>query len=182
MRKLTILVDMDGTIEDLLSVWVKRLNSQFGRNVKIEDITSWDMSLAYPGLTDDELQGPTYDDSIWEEVQPIKDASLVLEKLKNKGHDIIIVTASPYQSLDSKMRNHLFKYFPFIKWRDVIITSHKELVSGDVLIDDGLHNILNTNAIRVLFDAPYNRDVDDEKNKIHRVYNWLEIEKLIDTF
>lgn len=33
MKKLTILIDMDDTLEDLLGAWVSYLNTQYGTNV-----------------------------------------------------------------------------------------------------------------------------------------------------
>ena len=39
MKLLTILVDMDDTIEHLLKAWVEYLNERHGTTVKHEDIT-----------------------------------------------------------------------------------------------------------------------------------------------
>ena len=44
MKKLTILIDMDDTLEDLLGAWVSYLNTQYGTNVHKEDIRQWDIS------------------------------------------------------------------------------------------------------------------------------------------
>lgn len=40
MKKLTILIDMDDTLEDLLGAWVSYLNTQYGTNVHKEDTGS----------------------------------------------------------------------------------------------------------------------------------------------
>ena len=45
---------------------------------------------------------------------------------------------------------------------------------GDILIDDCLDNILNFSRGRILFDYPYNREVDDLTNFITRVHNWQQ--------
>ena len=50
MKKLTILVDMDDTIEQLLKAWIAAVNSKFGTAVTYDDIKSWDVSEAFPGL------------------------------------------------------------------------------------------------------------------------------------
>lgn len=39
------------------------------------------------------------------------------------------------------MEDLLFRWFPFITWDQVIITSRKQFIKGDVLIDDGIHNL-----------------------------------------
>ena len=43
MAKLTVLIDMDDVIEDLLGAWVQALNTKFGTDVKAEDISSWEI-------------------------------------------------------------------------------------------------------------------------------------------
>ncbi len=71
---------------------------------------------------------------------------------------------------------------PEIPWSHVIVTSNKSLVKGDVLVDDGLHNLYEGSYIKVLFDKPWNREVDKDKltDIIHRIHNWDEIVKLIE--
>ena len=50
MKALTVLIDMDDTLEDLCSEWVKYLNNKHGTSVKHSDITDWDMTKAFPSL------------------------------------------------------------------------------------------------------------------------------------
>ena len=57
MKKLTILVDMDDTIENLSEAWVSYLNSRYGTNVSVSDISSWDISQAFPTLSKTEVYG-----------------------------------------------------------------------------------------------------------------------------
>lgn len=179
-KPLTIFVDMDGTIELLLAAWLPRLNEKYHRNLTLDDIHDWNIGLAYEGLTEEEIMAPTFDDTIWSEIQPIPDAAEVLQRLKAKGHHIYIVTATPYQSIRAKMDDLLFRYFPFLSWNDVIIMQRKQLLTGDVMIDDAVHNLEGGNYKKILFDAPYNRDYDAEANGMMRVKGWLEVEKIIE--
>lgn len=55
------------------------------------------------------------------------------------------------------MDNVLFRYFPMFTWDDVIITAHKQLINGDVLVDDGVHNLVGGSYEKLLMDAPHNR-------------------------
>lgn len=179
MRKLCILVDMDGTIEDILSVWVKRANQKFHRDVKKEEITNWDVVKAYPGIPKKEVLGILNDGSIWSEVKPIEGAAEAIKSFIDDGHKVYIVTASNYETLPQKMDDLLFQNFPFISWYDVIVTHNKQMLKADVLIDDAVHNMIGGSYAKILLDAPYNRDVDDKKNDIVRVKNWKEIKKEI---
>ena len=77
------------------------------------------------------------------------------------------------------MEKVIFKYFPFLSWENVIITSNKEMIKGDVLIDDGIHNLLNADYKKILMTAPYNRAFPAEENGMIRVSSWSEIYKVI---
>lgn len=174
MKRLTILVDMDDTIEDLLGAWVSYLNTKYGTSVQKDEVTQWDISQAFPMLNKTQVYEPLYLDSFWRSVKPIDGAAETLQKLMANGHRVLIVTTSAYQTLYTKMEEVLFRYFPFLTWNDVIITSHKQLVNGDVLVDDGTHNLEGGKYLRLLMDAPHNRAYNAEKNGMIRVYNWNE--------
>ena len=47
---MTILVDMDDTMEQLLEALVSRANERFGRNAAVEDVTDWSIVCAFPGI------------------------------------------------------------------------------------------------------------------------------------
>ncbi|MBO5639771.1 MAG: hypothetical protein J5916_07690 [Oscillospiraceae bacterium] len=61
----------------------------------------------------------------------------------------------------------------------MIITSRKQLIRGDVLIDDGIHNLEGGAYIKILMTAPHNRNYDAEANGMIRAHHWAEIEEII---
>lgn len=174
MKNLTVLVDMDDTIEGLLTAWVDYLNTHHGTSVKKDDVTEWDVSLFFPEIPQSQVYAPLHEDDFWKTVKPFEDAAKYLQKLKDNGHRVLIVTTSGYRTLKSKMDNVLFRYFPMFTWDDVIITAHKQLVNGDVLVDDGVHNLVGGSYEKLLMDAPHNRKFNAEANGITRVMNWSE--------
>ena len=147
---MTILVDMDDTIEQLLKEWIRSVNEKFGRAATVDEVTSWNVAAVYPGLS-------------WEDV-----------------YMVTVVTATYFESVPEKMRDLLFKYFPFLSWDQVIITSRKQLIKGDVLIDDGIHNLEGGDYAKILVTAPHNKDYDAEANGMIRVNNWDEILEAIE--
>lgn len=179
MRKLTILVDMDDTIENLLVEWVRVLNETHGRNVALDDIREWDIKKAYPGLRDADVYAPLYADSIWGSVMPRADAIVYLYKLYKDGHLIYITTSSNYKTLAAKMDRLLFRWFPFIDWSHVIVATKKQMLRGDVMVDDGPHNLVGGDYVRILMTAPHNRDYDAVSNGMQRVSNWAEVYEII---
>lgn len=55
MKKLTILFDADDTVENLSDCWIAMLNERYGTSVTPEDVHSWDISLAFPTLTKEQV-------------------------------------------------------------------------------------------------------------------------------
>ena len=63
----------------------------------------------------------------------------------------------------------------------MIITGRKQMIRGDVLIDDGIHNLEGGEYRKILFTAPYNRDYNAEANGMIRVNTWEEAVRVIDS-
>ena len=177
---LTILVDMDDTIEQLLKAWVSRANEKFGRSVTLDEITDWNVAAPYPGISREDIYGVTYEKGFWESIEPMPGAAEALKHFMDEGHDVYIVTATEPEHVEEKMKGLLFRYFPFISWRQVIITSCKQLIRGDVLIDDGIHNLEGGEYKKIMFTAPHNRFYDAEANGMIRVNTWDEVVEIID--
>lgn len=172
---MTILVDMDDVLEQLVVGWVQYVNERFGTSTTAQDVCQWDMSKAFPTLTHAQVYSAINDDALWDYVHPMPGAAETLQKLTEDGHQIFIVTATGYQTLRAKMEKVLFRYFPFLQWHQVIITEHKQMIQGDVLIDDGPHNLAGGQYRKLLFDAGHNRNFDEASIGAVRVHNWNEV-------
>lgn len=179
MKKLTILVDMDDTIELLTDAWLDWLNAKHGTHVTKDDIHSWNFAAAFPTLTEDEAYAPIYIDEFWDHVEPMPWAFEILCRLRAEGHEVYIVTSSTYQTIPAKMEKVLFQYFPFIHWDHVIVAPKKQMILGDVLIDDAPHNLDGFDGLKILMDAPHNRSYDAKKNGMFRVDNWRMVYDLV---
>lgn len=71
MKKLTILFDADDTVENLSDCWIAMLNERYGTSVTPEDVHGWDISLAFPTLTKEQVFGALHDDELWRRITPI---------------------------------------------------------------------------------------------------------------
>ena len=174
-----VLTDADEVLENLSEVWIGLLNETYGTQVKIEDVLDWDMCKAFPTLTREQVYGMEFNEEIYERLRPLDGAAECLQKILAKGHELYVVTDTPYQILKPKMEKVLLKYFPFLTWKNFIITSNKKLIAGDVLIDDGLHNLIGAPYKKILKTAPWNKDFDAEANGMIRVKDWKEIEEAL---
>ncbi|MBQ8904569.1 MAG: HAD hydrolase-like protein [Oscillospiraceae bacterium] len=176
---MTILVDMDDTIENLTEAWINYANNRFGTAINAADVTTWDPSEAFPSVSHEEMYALLLEDELYETVEPFEGTAYYLQKLISEGHEIFIVTNSPYQVMKAKMEMVLFRHFPFIDWKHVIITGSKPLIKGDVLVDDGIHNLLGGDYAKLLFTAPHNRSFDSDGNGMVRVNCWREVYEVI---
>ena len=174
MRKLTILVDMDDVLNNLIERWVEELNILSGTSVAYEDITDWDITLFYPTLTTEQTYSPLQSSEFWSSLSTLPGSVETLKRLMDDGHTIRIVTASHYKDLATKME-WLFKYYPFLGWNSVIVAHDKKLIQGDILIDDAPHNLVGGSYNKILFSSPHNLEYDATANDMSRVNNWAEV-------
>lgn len=189
MEKIKVAVDMDNTIEDLVTPWLDILNREYGLHYTLDDIKYFDMEKSIPELTHEQLYSPLYDTNLFDLVKPYADAQYWLEQLNNDPRfEVYIATNTHYKNVSSKMEKILFKYFPYLNWRQLICIRHKQLLNVDVLIDDGYHNLLGGSYDKILFDMPYNRHDEAEpivnhnydKSTIKRATNWGQIFNYLD--
>ncbi|MBO7361077.1 MAG: hypothetical protein J6V48_08105 [Clostridia bacterium] len=175
-----ILVDMDDTIERLLDAWLKVANERYGTDVAYDDVRSWNVTEAFPGLTPEQIYGLPKEPGFWKNVKPMPGAPEALKRFIDAGHEVYVVTATQFCVVPEKMTEVLFRYFPFLTQKQVIITYNKQMIKGDVLIDDGPHNLEGGDYIKILMTAPHNRSYDAEAHGMIRVGSWPEIESVIE--
>lgn len=176
---MTILIDMDDVLEDLVSGWVYYINDRFGTHVRPQDVKDWNMALAFPDLTPEQVYSAVTDDKLWSYVKPFDQAVTYTKRLIDDGHTLYVVTASHYKTLSTKMETVLFRYFPHIGWDRVIVTENKHLIKGDVLIDDGPHNLSGGDYRKILFDANHNHGFDEKSIGAVRAYGWQDVYRII---
>ncbi len=177
---MTILVDMDDTIEQLLKAWIRRINEKYGYSVTLDQITDWNVAAPYPGLTHHQVYNVLHEPGFWKTVEPIPGAAEGLKHFLEQGHEVFIVTATQREHLQEKMDDVLFRYFPFLTWEQVIITGKKQMINGDVLIDDGIHNLEGGAYQKILFSAPHNRSYDAPAHGMIRADSWEDVVAIID--
>lgn len=178
MTHLRILFDADDVAETLLEGWVSTLNERYGTSVSVDDVTDWDISLAFPTLTKQQVYGVLQEDAVWANLAPMPGAQKYLQQLYDEGHELYMVTATDYRTCCVKIER-ILELFPFLDANHIIIAHNKQMVKGDVLIDDGPHNLVNGPYFRILFDAPHNRGFDEKKYGMYRAVGWEQVYRLI---
>ena len=161
MKKFTILVDMDDTLVETVRTWTRWLNFKHGLNVKYEDIKVWEMQVAFPSLTADQIRWPLFQEAFWKEVVPKPDTVEYLKKLIDDGHDVYICSASSPSTVTAKTKHCLFKYFDYLNNGQLIFTYNKQLINADFCIDDGIHNLIDAPYRGILISTPYNKAIKE---------------------
>jgi 5'-nucleotidase len=89
----------------------------------------------------------------------------------------VFVTAGVLGNLDQKLawlHNHkLLSDGRHMK--GVIFAYDKDLIRAQALIDDGPHNIQNFGGLGIVWDAPYNKNI---QRKHYRVKSWKDLPEL----
>lgn len=175
----TICIDMDDTIENLLEAWINWLNKEHNLHASLEDVKGWNMSELYPSLDSDSIFKPLFKEEFWSTVTPKADAIKYIYDLIEAGQDVYICTSSHYATIRYKFEAIIAKFFPTVDWKKLIIAENKQMIKCDLMIDDGPHNLIDGDYIRILFDAPHNRDFDETSHNMKRVHTWEQIFNLI---
>lgn len=178
---LTILFDADDVAENLLNCWIKLLNKRYGTSVAFEDVNDWDMTLAFPTLTKQQLFGVLTEDELWSSLEPMPGSQRILQKWYDQGHKLYMVTAFDYRTCKVKVEK-ILGMFSFLDWEHIIFATNKQMVRGDILIDDSVHNLIGGDYYKILFNRPHNRNLDVEQYDIHRAETWDDIDVLVEQY
>lgn len=174
-----ILFDLDNVLDNLTELWIKSLNVRHGLQV---DIKEYDMRKAFPSLTEKEIYEPLDSGELFYLMTPIENSQEYLKKLIDEKHGVYILTASHYKALQAKI-SWIKYFFPFVKWDHVIISGKKQLINGDILVDDCPDNLIGGKYRGILLNYPWNSGFPNQKYNIERAYDFKDvydkIEKII---
>jgi len=166
-----ILIDMDEVLVHTLDDWLYCYNHDYDDDKTIEDIKSW----AVHDWIKPECGTKVYEylalEDFFKHLMPIEGAVEGVKLLMELGHDVVIVSACPITAPGSyaEKLEWIKERMPFFPLKSFISCHRKDLVSGDVLLDDGAHNLKDFPGVAVCMDRPWNRDESH-----NRVYSWTE--------
>jgi 5'-nucleotidase len=177
-----IILDQD----EVLACWVDRVLEWFNDDHK----TSFTREDVKDYWALEKILGPAGKPFIracmrWPEfytrLAPIPGAIEGVKLLMDRGHEVRIVTAVPvsagisYHGKCQWIRDHM----PFFDLKNFYAVHNKAEVMGDILLDDGPHNIEaweKSGRPAVVFDAPWNR----QTKSTYRIKDWKEFLELVE--
>lgn len=173
-----ILCDMDGVSADFYGRIVEWYNRDYGDTLTVADLPVWSLGpTSFPKASKDELYRYFDVPGFWRGLDPLPHCVEVLGRLQEAGHDIVIVTAVPPSSPTAMYEKLAWveEYLPFIGPQNFVATRRKGIICGDILFDDGPHNLKEFPGLTCAMAWPYNRLVYTN----FRVQGWLGFEKVV---
>lgn len=158
MRKYRIRVglDVDDTLYECNSYAVSIINSRHPDEepIGIEEIKSWGGAERHG---DERIA--LYSDPEFVRTQPITEGAQEFVKKLSKIADVFFITAVPPCCMSARAER-LVRDFPDIPVQNIMMGTRKDVISLDIMLDDGAHNISSSRAAYpVLFRKPWNTDL-----------------------
>lgn len=170
-NRTSIIIDYDDVLANCNSYALELLSEENGVFYSMEDITGWGI-LGKP--VDERFK--IFKEKRFYETQPaMARARWFLNELTKRA-DVTIVTAVAAEFMGARIER-IAKQFPEFPLDHVIMGQRKDRMKADIMIDDGLHNLLSSDCtLPILFDQPWNREISG----ICRVCGYDEILTLVD--
>mgnify|MGYP001186423111 CR=1 FL=1 len=171
-----IFIDMDGTINKFWEAYTAIYNEiyQDHKFLKPSDLYSYSVAECLLGKENDDLDRAIMSKrDFWLNI-PVQDGAFdVIERMYDQYDCYILST--PWNGYPDCVRDKMMwmdSKFPFFSTKKMIFTHHKNLLKGNVLIDDHPKNINGFEGLTATIDFPYNHDADVD----FRTSSWYEIE------
>lgn len=172
MSSMRVLVDMDGVLANVYSQFLKLEAQETGRFRNIEETNGKIESEAFP-FYDKHVRSAGF----FGTAPIMKDSVEGVKYLNNKYEVIILSSATEFPISLSEKELWLNKFFPFIGWQQMVFCGRKDLIKGDIMIDDHPKNLLLFEGRKVLFTQPHNIYIHN--TTFERVICWEDIIKLL---
>jgi len=164
-------IDVDDTSVDLLSEWLRLYNNDYEDSITPANILSWDVHTYVRPECGIKIYKYLKNIHLYDNILPIKNSIECINQLREDGHRIIFATASHRSRAMSYRKFDRMEELGFRpEFKSYIELQDKSLLCGDVLLDDGIHNLENFEGHKFLFHQAHNKDCQ----LYHRIFDWNE--------
>lgn len=183
-----IFIDMDNVLTNFTKAFVNACNEIYGDNIVFDNEkhnARWGVpSVIYPEKSVEEhsaiVERVFSTPGFWLNMNPIKGGPEAVKKLQDKGNKVYIVTMPWPTSISCFVEKYYWvkKHLPTVHPSHIIYCKDKELLEGDIIIDDR-PNYLQKNGCRytVAMDYGYNRGIQVDL----RAHSWNDISEFIES-
>ena len=182
LKRPRVLLDVDGVLADFLTEFLEFGNTLTGKKYKKEDIKKWNIFSYFDEENCQKCIKHLSDPGFANKLKPYSGSIEALEEIK-KLAEVFIVTVPVYSSLTwvYERTNWLSRHFN-ISSDHIVYTASKELVSGDVFVDDRPEHVslwkkYNPSGVAILWSQEYNKQ--HEIICDYRTNSWNELIQII---
>lgn len=192
----TVLVDMDEVLADLIGSWIKVYNDLYDDNLTHKDVTQWDTTLIVKKECGTKIFDLLRTPGLFRYLEVRPYAQEFIQNLVDKGVRVLVVSDSPIGDAHSDYTNNserisnpaddkrkwMAEHFPMIPTSQIIFTSQKWFVHGDVIVDDKpatFEEFQKRGRHAVLVDQPFNQHIQTPYRAIDMVQAEQMVLKLI---
>jgi 5'(3')-deoxyribonucleotidase len=153
-----ILVDVDGTVARLHDVWYDRYNKDYNDNLTEAKVIHWNLHEFVKPECGKKIYEYLDAPDLYDTVKPYDGALFAINELKKKGNQIVYVSAGVSGAL-AKYKWLVREGFITTEHNpeaDFIVAYDKNLIIGNMIIDDRDTNVMNFPYGGILLDRPWN--------------------------
>lgn len=176
-----VYLDADDVLYKTNETALAVINAKNGTAFTVYDINSWGVTGS---LIDERLNLFSIPEFI--KNLPLRDGAQDFVMRLQKIAEVFVCTSVELQCISARAEA-LCRDFPTVHPSHFVFTSRKDVVDGDILLDDGAHNILASNVkYPVLFREPWNNNitgrmaVNNYDDFLHFVYQLSERPQPVD--
>lgn len=170
MRK-RLIVDMDDVMADASGAIIRVYNEEFDNSYTHSDFYGtglWENDVKNSYLA---IRHRLHEDGFFRNMTVKDNAKEVMKALDAKYEVFIVSAATEFPNSLKEKIQWLEEHFDFIPWKRIVFCGDKQIVSGDIMIDDHEKNLKYFKGETILFDAIHNQKLAGYK----RVRSWDEI-------
>lgn len=181
MSNLKIALDLDGTLADIIGLWLREYNKKSENRLEYDEIDRWDFWVRLGYTSDQFFKELSECWNRWMHVKPLEDnISFIVERLSRLGKVDIVTARDPENNISVKR----WLEYHEIPYNDYILVARgidKAELDYDLFIDDSPINakqISNYRKMVLLYSQPWNRDLE-ENMYVRRIKYLLDAIELI---
>jgi len=193
-KKLRIGVDIDDTLVDFVGAYILYCNQTYSTNLKKEDFRFYAFNKSIGGTMSESISlvNKFYENVLFKEILPLPDSVEVINLLKQKNHELFIITSRPDFIKEETERfinkffldnfsNIFFSYNHYTKRKNGGKSKAELCFDLDIslLIDDSLEYAIqcaNMGLEALLFgNFPWNQN--GQHKNITRVKDWIKVKE-----
>lgn len=176
----TIIVDVDGTVADLMPAWINRYNNDYQDSLVPDQLISWDVDGYVKPECGKKIFDYLSDKTLYDNVLPITGALTGINALRELGYRVVFGTACNMNMGGRKLQwladHHFLTLLHGTLSYDYIEINDKSLLSGSAfaIIDDAPKNLRGFEQ-PILFRQPHNHAGNPNQPATFHAADWPDV-------